>query len=77
MTYEEALDITLHGKEKSEYTEMVAEALEKQIAKKVNVKRHTAFCPHCGAKLTDTFFIVCGVHWCSLCGNAIDWDGEE
>lgn len=47
---------------------------EKSVAKKISGKRfEEAICPRCESELFDTYWAFGGIHYCSNCGQAIDW----
>ena len=50
--------------------QIAVEALEKQIPKKPIIDEEKfAICPSCKADVTDIY--------CGVCGQRIDWSGEE
>ena len=94
MTYEEATEI---GEEiivfydlvdtEEEAMEILLEATEKQIPKKVEwtedytwgKKTDQPVCPVCDYYLTMHHFIECSkkISYCDKCGQAIDWSSED
>lgn len=50
-----------------------AQALEKQIPKKITVSREIYFCPKCG----ENAAALQGDDYCFNCGQALDWSDTE
>ena len=47
---------------------------EKSVARKIRGTRfEEAICPRCESELFDTYWAFGGIHYCSNCGQAIDW----
>lgn len=47
---------------------------EKSVARKIRGTRfEEAICPRCESELFDTYWAFGGIHYCSNCGQAINW----
>lgn len=47
---------------------------EKDVAKKIKGMRfEEAICPECETELFETYWAFGGIHYCSNCGQKLDW----
>ena len=47
---------------------------EKSVVRKIRGTRfEEAICPRCESELFDTYWVFGGIHYCSNCGQTIDW----
>lgn len=48
---------------------------EKDVAKKIKGMRfEEAICPECETELFETYWAFGGIHYCSNCGQKLDWN---
>ena len=80
-TNEEAIECLKKNKPTNGYimlqesVDMAITALEKQIPIKVSGNRYgTGKCPICDEAQEDSWWAFGGIHYCSNCGQAMNWD---
>ena len=71
--------ITKLSEEGINMIELAIEAMELQVAKKIEIKLvekdRTACCPICG-NLLSTYYRLKTCNYCEICGNKLDWSVE-